>query len=681
MRRFFLPVAVVLASCSSKSDQPGPTPDPDTGVDELTTLLGEGPAPQKVDLSGKCDGVTGGGKLAFVKKTDAWDLDQAHLDVHGNHLQAIDLDDDGYPDLLVQGGPGRIDPKNPKSAGRVLMNRPKPGGGRHFVDETVASGFGAVRPTAPPADGKLRSAQLVVAADVDGDGDLDLFSGANYSEPTALDKDLGDRNEILLNDGKGKFTLAPLSDVQKVPGDVLPPTTSATFADVDRDGIPDLFVGFWYRSYGGGYAGVQARLFKGLGDGTFKDGTPGSGLETQNTGFDAGLNHRPAYGVTSCDLDGDGYPELLVSAYGRQSNLLYKNLGGTAFQELGQASGFAGDANIDYSDNEFYRCYCANEGAGKCPATIPKPKTGCSAGLWNPAQDAKPWRNNGNTFTTTCGDLNGDGKPDLYSAEIKHWHIGQSSDASELLVNDGPTDAAPIHFTRPGRPATGLDWKHVGSDWNEGGIMVAHADLDLDGLDDLIVAASDYPDNYALVYRQKHDAPGTFEEVGESIGLHHPCTVGLAIADFDRDGDLDVIVGSSTARDCAKIYPNGNEVHFYENTLNDGPQKNGFVQIALRGKGKGGANGAGIGARVRVVVDDKGTPRVITKELTGGYGHFGMQHDTALTFGLGASCSPKAVEIRWPDAPATVVRLTGVGGGRRLRFAEGNVGAPTDLPK
>ncbi len=678
MRRFLL-AAVALVACSKSSDAPPPTPEQDAGVDELTTLLGEGPKPTKADLTGKCEGVTGGAKLAFTKKTGAWNLDKDHLDVHGNHLQALDLDDDGYPDLLVQGGPGRIDPKNPKSAGRVLMNRPKPGGGRHFVDETEASGFGAVRPTAPPADGKLRSAQLVVASDVDGDGDLDLFTNAYYADPLKKETDLGDRNEIMLNDGKGKFTLAPLSDVQKVPSDVLPNATSATFADVDHDGVPDLFVGFWYRSYGGGYQGLQARLFKGVGDGTFKDGTAGSGLETQNGGFDAGLNHRPAYGVTSCDLDGDGFPELMVSAYGRQWNLLYKNNGGTSFQEIGQASGFAGDTNVDHSDNEFYRCYCANEGKGKCPAELPAPRTSCSTGLWSPAADPKPWRNNGNTFTTTCGDLNGDGKADLYSAEIKHWHIGDSSDHSELLVNDGPSGDTPIHFKRPGRPATGLDWKHVGSDWNEGGIMVAHADLDLDGLDDLIVGASDYPGNNALVYLQKHDAPGTFSEVSAAIGLNHPCAVGLAVADFDRDGDLDVVVGSSTARDCAKLYPNGNEVHFYENSLNDGAQKNGFVQVMLKGKGKGGANGTGIGARVRVVVDDNGTPRVITKELTGGYGHFGMQHDTALTFGLGAACSPKAVEIRWPDQPGTVTRFTGVGGGLRVRFPES--GAPMTIAR
>jgi hypothetical protein len=40
--------------------------------------------------------------------------------------------------------------------------------------------------------------------------------------------------------------------------------------------------------------------------------------------------------------------------------------------------------------------------------------------------------------------------------------------------------------------------------------------------------------------------------------------------------------------------------------------------------------------------------------VSGGYGHFGLQHDTVLTFGLGASCSAEDVEVRWPDQAGTV---------------------------
>lgn len=662
-RRFVWLVSVSLVACSS-SDRSASAPS-DAGIDAFGALDAAPSLPPACKGSLAADGSA----LHFDDRSSSWEIDAAHLDVVGNHIEAIDLDADGFPDLLVHMGTNaRSDPSQPgsKQLVRVLMNRPKDGGGRRFVDATIASHYGDVRNTANPAAGMLRTAHLAVAADVDGDGDLDLFSGA-YVDPTKPAYDVKDRNEILLNDGHGVFTLAPASDVQRIPSDVRPPTTSATFVDADRDGIVDLWVGFWYRSYGSSYVGVQARLFKGSGDGTFSDATAGSGLETTNNGFDANTNHRPAYGVTACDLDDDGAPELLVSAYGREWNLLYANAssnGALSFSEVGQASGYAGDANVDDSDNEFYRCFCKT--TGSCTAPAPKLASCPDPPAWDPAVDPKPWRNNGNTFSTVCADLNGDGKRDLYSAEIAHWHIGQSSDKSELLVNDGPNGDAKIHFNRPGRDATGLGWPHPTSDWNEGGIMVAAADLDLDGLDDLIVGASDYPNNWSLVYRQKHDAPGTFEEVGKSIGLRHPCTVGLAVADFDRDGDLDVVVGSSTARDCAAIYPHGNEVHFYENALNDGDAKRGFLQVELKGMGAGHANVAGIGARVKVTAG--GATQV--EELQGGYGHFGMQHDTVLTFGLGGACSVDAIEVRWPNATSSVVTVANVGGGRRVRISE-----------
>jgi len=683
MRKSSLLLAAFLAACSSKDSQVNPPPPEDSGTDTsdgAVDPLGPGPDPTVVTIAPACPGTLAadGSALKFADKSVAWDLDKDHLNVIGNHMEAADLDGDGYPDLVVHLSGDRSDPTQPlnKQLVRVLMNRPKTGGGRHFEETTVASGYGTIREgTKPPATpGLLRMSSFAVLSDVDGDGDLDAFVGA-YHDASKPELDNLDRNEILLNDGKGNFKLAPISDVQKVPKEFPPPTTGATFVDVDHDGILDVWVGFWYRNYGGSNIGVQARLYKGNGDGTFTDVTVGSGLETSNSGYDKGLNHRPAYGVTGCDLDDDGFPELMVSAYGRQWNLLYKNNGGIKFSEVGQASGFAGDDNVDFSDNEFYKCYCATS---KSCTTPDPPRLDCASGgwAWNPGSDDKPWRNNGNTFTTVCADLNGDGKNDLFNAEIAHWHIGQSSDKSNALFNDSTQGG--LHFTRPDRKAVGLDWPHVGDSWNEGGITAAAIDLDLDGFEDIIVGGSDYDDNYSLVYRQKPEAPGTFEEIGEKIGLHHPCMNGIAVADFDRDGDLDVVVGSSGFRAwCAKFWPGqpyGNEVHLYENALNDGAAKRGFLQIALDGKGKGFSNRTGVGARVKVVANGK----VITKELLGGYGQSGLQSDTVLTFGLGATCTPDAIEVRWPDGALTRTRYKGVGGGRRVLIQEG--GTVTDSP-
>jgi hypothetical protein len=81
-----------------------------------------------------------------------------------------------------------------------------------------------------------------------------------------------------------------------------------------------------------------------------------------------------------------------------------------------------------------------------------------------------------------------------------------------------------------------------------------------------------------------------------------------------------------------------------------------FVQLRLHGKGEGFSNAAAIGAKVTVV---SGGVRQV-QEVSGGYGHVGLQHDTMLTFGLGATCAVDAVEVRWPNGEATVQKWSGV---------------------
>lgn len=175
--------------------------------------------------------------------------------------------------------------------------------------------------------------------------------------------------------------------------------------------------------------------------------------------------------------------------------------------------------------------------------------------------------------------------------------------------------------------------------------MAAGGDLDNDGLNDLIVAASDYPDQFGVVLQQQAD--GRFLDKADTFNLKHACMSGLAIADFDRDGDLDVLAGASTARDCAAVWRKGNEVKLYEN---QGPSGK---SVLLRLKGNGTTtNRAAIGARVTVTAGGK----TIVREVGGGYGHFGMQNDTVLHVGLGNCTGIEALTVRWPDAAGTVQR-------------------------
>src|SRR6185369_10619429 len=158
------------------------------------------------------------------------------------------------------------------------------------------------------------------------------------------------------NDGHAHFSLGASSSV----GTTALPTSGAAFADVDRDGLIDLFVGTFYA----GAEGAGTFLHKGSGDGRFVDVSTASRVlrPPTNGARDAwlrGENRRPSYGITACDADDDGAPDLLVGSYGRGYNELWRNRGGV-FEEVGFGTPFAADANTSYaSDNEFFHCWCS----------------------------------------------------------------------------------------------------------------------------------------------------------------------------------------------------------------------------------------------------------------------------------------------------------------------------------
>jgi hypothetical protein len=588
------------------------------------------------------------GEAAFSEETAAWGLEG----VLGTRFSAADVDQDGYPDLIASEGTafGRDDFEAGTRYHWLLMNRPAEGGGRTFVDETLERGLFA--PRVGDANQIGRASVVHVFGDVDNDGDLDVFAGQFYDGSNA-EADPGDRNELLLNQGDGTFVLAPQSDLFVDDGYA---TTGASFTDVDQDGKLDLYVVGWYHEYGYLYA-EQQHLYLGQGDGTFTDITGTAGLfmkrGTATSDWLDGEARRPAFAANACDLDGDAAPDLLASNYGRAWNQQWMNDGAALFTEVGQESGAAADDKLDYSDNQFYLCYCSVYGCDPSPEAPAFDEATCAtyASYWVPGWDDQPARLAGNTFTTVCGDIDNDGDNDLYNAEIKHWHIGESSDASELLLNDGAGT-----FTRPGNDTNGLAREWASASWNEGDLFAAFLDFDNDGWKDILLVTTDYPGGRMFLYRQV--APGAFEEVAEPAGIALEWPAGGVVADFDRDGDLDVVTGSSTSRSGTPWTTH--EVHLFENGLGGG----NMVRIKLAGEA---ANRAGIGARVEVTTDDGNTQ---VQELGGGYGHMGMQHDTELSFGLGASCSITAVEVTWPggavdtyaDVPANY-RVTLVEGG------------------
>lgn len=598
-----------------------------------------------------CDGHAVTGATTFEQRTSAWGLDG----VSAGRVMSGDLNHDGYPDLILHGfTPNTREVKGETKLVYVLINEASPSGsGRVFVDRTYDSGY------ARPTDGsfvQLKASHMAVLGDVDNDGDLDVFSGTYSDLPAGAEETPGelDRSEIYLNDGTGKLELLEGSGVAF---DKPRRTSSATFADIDRDGVLDLFVGVHYTATGS----LQApALYLGNGDGTFEDATDGSGVKDER---------RATFGVTSCDLDDNGWPELLMSAYARGPNVLY-TLESDGFVDVGESSGVAFDDNQDFTDNQFFLCWCTvNASAEEC-AGVDAPAVQCPdppGSYWGGSSEMEPDRLGGNTFSTLCADINGDGKLDLYDAQIAHWWAGANSDKSNLLVNTSE-GATQFSFERADREAAGLLVPIPTVDWNEGGIVAAAADLTGDARPDIVLGTSDYPDQFSWVYEQIGDV--MFEERGDALGLHHPCTVGVSIADFDRDGDLDVVVASGTARDCAEIWET-NEIHFYENQR---ARSESWLAVRLDAGEESSANRAAIGARVTVTAG--GVTQM--QELTSGYGHFGLQNDTVLHFHLGDCARAASVSVVWPDADRSESTFDDVQGGRLVELVKGQT-EPVDV--
>jgi len=596
------------------------------------------------------------GTPAFREVTGEWGL----TGVEGVRLSVTDIDMDGWPDLFVRRGAGRVDALDTGDGARrswLLRND----GGR-FTDVTIESGI-----LTPRGDlgGKGRPVSGAAFGDVDNDGDMDAFLAMNTDDPAIT---MGERSELLLNDGSGVFILAPPSVIRSP--ELISVPAGESFVDYDRDGNLDLFVA---QNGWAGFTGVtlQDYLYRGDGGGGWTDVTEEVGLITEEWSSLDALNearaHSRAWGSIARDLNGDGTTELLVPSYGRAPNHLWEGVraadGSVTFVNRSIESGYAFDDDQTWQDNQFAMCFCqSNPDAEGCDE-VGFPAIGCSTENWRHETGRLPFRLGGNSGCTSAGDVDGDGDLDLMTGEIKHWWAGAGSDGSNLLVNTGE-----LSFDRPGDAAMGLEADHLGRvSWDEGHMTNALFDFDNDGLLDVYVGASDYPGNRGLLYHQ--DSPLAFSEVATTDFFEHNRSHGVAVADIDRDGDLDIIVGHSRAR-CDAGAPNDcyetAQVRVFENVTPTG----NWLQVRL--EGGEGTNRAAIGAQVTVRTADG---RTQVAEVDGGHGHYGGQSDPTLHFGLGTACDAE-VTVRWPNAELTTESAT-LPAGHRFEWVQGSDPQPS----
>jgi len=583
--------------------------------------------------------------VSFTDVSDAVGIGPDGEHLLGNRMGAIDLDGDGYPELVIHTVDGytrdAADTPAYLRKKRILRNVADPlaPGGRRFVEFTEESGYDRV----PGTDERGRGASFAVAGDIDGDGCLDLISVVYRSTAETA---VTDRTVVLKGDCAGHFTVDETA--QPWQNDSLYSSTSAVLTDFNRDSTLDLFMGYFYKTFG--TAPQQDRLYKNAGNGAFGDVTDSAGLTTYPGGEAEGKNHKPTYGVTVCDVNGDGWPDLLSSSYGRAWNQLFLGIDGRTFTDVSESSTYRADDIVDYSDNQFYACHCMLNPGPECQEVPPGPRLiSCTDDYWQTGFDDQPYRNGGNTFTTLCADFDNDRDMDVYHAEIRHWHIGNSSDPSQLLRNTGET---PLRFERPGNDVTGLGRTHTSTDWNEGDITAVALDFDNDGLLDILVGESDYPGTRARLFHQKPDH--TFEETAPAYGLDAPRAGGVTYLDYDQDGDLDLLVGFSRMRctasdtDCIFDEP---RVRLF---ANEGGSTANRVVIRLHGAGGyGNANTSAIGAQVRVTAG--GVTQ--TREIQANFGHFGILVPLDAIFGLGDACTIDRLEITWPNLEGSVTTM------------------------
>ena len=279
---------------------------------------------------------------------------------------------------------------------------------------------------------------------------------------------------------------------------------------------------------------------------------------------------------------------------------------------------------------------------------VDPPLISCDSQNWNHNTGRNPFRLGGNSGATICGDFNGDGHIDLFTTEIRHWWAGQGSDGSEILLNQGQD--VPI-FTRPGREALGLAINHVGSSWDEGHITATELDFDNDGYLDLYLGATDYPGNRGHLFHNQTSAGAFgFREISTADSFEHNRSHGMAVADFDRDGDQDMIVGHSRMRCREGENPcyDTMQIRYFENKVGN---ESSWIQLKL--EGGMGSNRSAVGARVEVKTTSlEGEVLSRVRVLKGGYGHFGQQNETLIHIGLDTYCVAD-VTITWPDQNQT----------------------------
>ena len=416
------------------------------------------------------------------------------------------------------------------------------------------------------------------------------------------------QNRLFHNTGKGTFVdVTNASGLGKREGF----STSAVWVDYDRDGFLDLFVCNYvkwspehdvfcsldgkHKSYctPEAYRGQTCWLFRNRGNGTFEDVTAATGI------FDSSSK---SLGVALLDDDQDGWPDLLV-ANDTQPNKLYRN------QRNGKFKDVAVEAGLAFS----------NEGKARAGMGV------------------------------DAADFENSGLPGVAITNFDNEMVG----LYRLSGKEFEDIAAPSGVGPASR--------------NSLGFGCAFLDVNLDGWLDFAVANGHIDETVRNIrgnvgYAQPpqlflNQRKGSFRDIGAEVGggFEQPKVGrGLAYADFDRDGDVDLLLTT-----------NNGPAYLYRNDQVSGNRSIRFRLVGTK------SNRDAIGAKVRIFAGGSTQLRMVK----GGSSYL-SQSELPLTFGLEKRDRIDRVVIDWPSG--RVEEYKNLFAGRCYECVEGERISPQD---